>query len=45
MILLDADVTSVFRALAAKNPPEYSQRALEVTEHVIRMNPAHYTVW
>ena len=24
---------------------EYSQRGLQLTAHVIRMNPAHYTVW
>ena len=25
--------------------PEYSPRCLRLTEHVISMNPAHYTVW
>jgi len=34
---------SYLRAVMAKN--EYSQRVLSLTEHVIRMNPAHYTVW
>lgn len=24
---------------------EYSQRALDLTKHIISMNPAHYTVW
>lgn len=32
-----------FRALSAKQ--EYSERALDVTLRVIRLNPAHYTVW
>ncbi|KAI4206228.1 MAG: hypothetical protein LQ346_001199 [Caloplaca aetnensis] len=31
------------RAVMANN--EQSERALELTEHVISMNPAHYTVW
>lgn len=41
----DADVTSIFRALSSVSPPEHSRRALDITEHVIRLNPAHYTVW
>ena len=32
-----------FRGLAATG--EKSERALELTETIIRMNPAHYTVW
>lgn len=32
-----------FRALSAKQ--EYSERVLDVTLRVIRLNPAHYTVW
>lgn len=32
-----------FRALAAKQ--ERSERGLELTETIIRMNPAHYTIW
>ncbi|WVO23079.1 uncharacterized protein IAS62_004424 [Cryptococcus decagattii] len=32
-----------FRAIAAME--EKSERALELTETIVRMNPAHYTVW
>jgi hypothetical protein len=32
-----------FRALAAFG--EKSERGLELTETIIRLNPAHYTVW
>jgi protein farnesyltransferase/geranylgeranyltransferase type-1 subunit alpha len=32
-----------FRAIAALG--EKSDRALELTETIIRLNPAHYTVW
>lgn len=32
-----------FRAISASE--EKSERALELTETIIRMNPAHYTVW
>lgn len=31
------------RAVMAAN--EFSERVLELTEHIISMNPAHYTVW
>jgi protein farnesyltransferase/geranylgeranyltransferase type-1 subunit alpha len=31
------------RAVMVKN--EFSERALALTEHIISMNPAHYTVW
>ena len=34
---------SYLRAIMAKS--EYSQRGLELTDHIISMNPAHYTVW
>ncbi|WWD19103.1 hypothetical protein CI109_103561 [Kwoniella shandongensis] len=37
------DAMDYFRAIAASG--EKSERALELTETVIRMNPAHYTVW
>lgn len=37
------EAMSYLRAVMAAN--EYSQRALELTEHIIKMNPAHYTVW
>lgn len=32
-----------FRAITAME--EKSERALELTETIVRMNPAHYTVW
>jgi protein farnesyltransferase/geranylgeranyltransferase type-1 subunit alpha len=31
------------RAVMAKN--EFSERVMALTEHIISMNPAHYTVW
>lgn len=34
---------SYLRAIMANN--EYSQRGLALTNHIISMNPAHYTVW
>ncbi|WWC63343.1 uncharacterized protein I303_105943 [Kwoniella dejecticola CBS 10117] len=37
------DAMDYFRAIAAAE--ERSERALELTETIIRMNPAHYTVW
>ncbi|PGH15667.1 hypothetical protein AJ79_02261 [Helicocarpus griseus UAMH5409] len=37
------EATSYLRAVMAAN--EMSERALELTEDVILMNPAHYTVW
>ncbi|KFA47902.1 hypothetical protein S40293_05132, partial [Stachybotrys chartarum IBT 40293] len=38
-----AEAVSYLRAVMARN--ELSQRSLRLTEHVISMNPAHYTVW
>lgn len=32
-----------FRAIAANQ--EHSERVLDLTLRVIRLNPAHYTVW
>ena len=32
-----------FRAISAKG--EQSERVLELTETIIRQNPAHYTIW
>jgi protein farnesyltransferase/geranylgeranyltransferase type-1 subunit alpha len=32
-----------FRAIVSKG--EQSERVLGLTEHIIRRNPAHYTVW
>lgn len=37
------EATSYLRAVMAAN--EMSERALQLTEDVISMNPAHYTVW
>lgn len=39
----DKEAMGYFRALSAKQ--EYSERVLDVTLRVIRLNPAHYTVW
>ena len=38
-----SEAMSYLRAVMAKN--EMSERALDLTEDVIGMNPAHYTVW
>ncbi|WQF79550.1 hypothetical protein CDEST_04564 [Colletotrichum destructivum] len=38
-----AEVMSYLRAVMVAE--EYSPRCLRLTEHVISMNPAHYTVW
>lgn len=38
-----SEAMSYLRSIMAAN--EKSERALELTEHIIRMNPAHYTVW
>lgn len=37
------EAMSYLRAVMAAN--ELSERALSLTEHLIEMNPAHYTVW
>ncbi|RJE18712.1 Alpha subunit [Aspergillus sclerotialis] len=37
------EATSYLRAVMADN--EMSERALALTEDIIKMNPAHYTVW
>jgi len=37
------EASSYLRAVMAAN--ELSERALRLTEDVISMNPAHYTVW
>ncbi|CAO2648853.1 Nn.00g098020.m01.CDS01 [Neocucurbitaria sp. VM-36] len=38
-----SEAMGYLRAVMAKN--EYSERVLGLTEHIISMNPAHYTVW
>ena len=38
-----SEAMSYLRAVMAKN--EMSERALDLTEDIIAMNPAHYTVW
>lgn len=38
-----SEAMSYLRAVMAKN--EMSERALELTEDIIAINPAHYTVW
>ncbi|EJD51260.1 protein prenylyltransferase [Auricularia subglabra TFB-10046 SS5] len=37
------DATDYFRGVVAVG--EKSERVLKLTEHIIRLNPAHYTVW
>lgn len=37
------EAMSYLRAIMAKN--EHSPRVLQVTAHIIEMNPAHYTIW
>lgn len=39
----DRDAMDYFRAIAASG--EHSERGLDLTETIIRKNPAHYTVW
>lgn len=38
-----SEAMSYLRAVMAKS--EFSERVLGLTEHIISMNPAHYTVW
>lgn len=38
-----SEASSYLRAIMAV--PEYSPRALDLTAHLIELNPAHYTVW
>jgi len=39
----DRDAMSTFRALVKKG--EKSERTMEVTGALIRMNPGHYSIW
>ena len=39
----DNDASSYFRAIVKKG--EKTQRVLELSERLIRLNPAHYTAW
>lgn len=38
-----SEAMGYLRAVMANN--EFSERVLGLTEHIINMNPAHYTVW
>ena len=38
-----SEAMSYLRAVMAKD--EKSDRSLVLTEHIIKLNPAHYTVW
>jgi len=38
-----SEAMGYLRAVMARN--EFSERVLGLTEHIISMNPAHYTVW
>lgn len=42
-LLLDKDATDYFRGIVKTG--ETSERVLELTERIIRMNPAHYSAW
>jgi hypothetical protein len=39
----DKDAMDYFRGVVAFK--EHSDRVLQLTEHIVRMNPAHYSVW
>jgi protein farnesyltransferase/geranylgeranyltransferase type-1 subunit alpha len=41
--VVDKDATDYFRAIVASQ--ERSERVLQLTEELIRLNPAHYTAW
>lgn len=38
-----SEAMGYFRAIMSSN--EFTERVLELTEHIITMNPAHYTIW
>jgi len=39
----DRDATDYFRGIVKAG--EMSPRVLDLTEHIIRLNPAHYSAW
>jgi protein farnesyltransferase/geranylgeranyltransferase type-1 subunit alpha len=39
----DKDATDYFRGIVRSG--EKSERVLALTEHIIRLNPAHYSAW
>jgi protein farnesyltransferase/geranylgeranyltransferase type-1 subunit alpha len=39
----DKDATDYFRGIVKTG--EMSPRVLDLTEHIIRLNPAHYSAW
>ena len=42
-LIIDKDATDYFRGIVKVG--ERSQRVLELTEAVIRLNPGHYSAW
>lgn len=43
MLITDKDATNYFRAIVRGNEKTY--RVLDLTENIIRQNPAHYSAW
>ncbi|THH30915.1 hypothetical protein EUX98_g3281 [Antrodiella citrinella] len=43
VVLADKDATDYFRAVVKSD--EISERVLQLTEDIIRLNPAHYSAW
>ena len=43
LLSADRDATDYFRGIVKSG--EMSPRVLELTEHIIRQNPAHYSAW
>ena len=42
-LAIDKDATDYFRGIVKTG--EMSPRVLELTEKIIRLNPAHYSAW
>ena len=42
-VFVDKDATDYFRGIVKTG--EMSERVLELTENIIRQNPAHYSAW